>query len=83
MLKDYAKTSPVTFFSLPIIIMGLLVLSYFLYSTLLNQQIESRTEFLSRQVEISIDKLDQLVKEFEDEVPFIAEVDNFGQVFDL
>lgn len=83
MLKDYAKTSPVTFFSLPIIIMGLLILSYFLYSTLLNQQIESRTEFLGRQVEISIDKIDELVKEFEVEVPFIAEVDDFEQVFNL
>ena len=83
MLKDYAKTSLVTFFALPIIIIGLLILSYFLYSTLLTQQIESRTEFLDRQVEISIDKIDELVKEFSDEIPFIAEIDDFEQVFDL
>ena len=83
MLKDYAKTSLVTFFALPIIIIGLLILSYFLYSTLLTQQIESRTEFLGRQVEISIDKIDELVKEFSNEIPFIAETGDFEQVFDL
>ncbi|MBD81154.1 MAG: hypothetical protein CL840_19710 [Crocinitomicaceae bacterium] len=83
MLRDFAKTSPVTFFSLPIIIIGLLILSYFLYSTLLTQQIEARSKYLDRQVEISIDKIDQLIREFNNEIPFIAEIDDFGQVFDL
>ncbi|MCB0480281.1 MAG: response regulator [Flavobacteriales bacterium] len=82
MLKDFAKTSPVTFFSLPIIIIGLLVLSYFLYSTLLTNQINAKSEYLDRQLDITIDRVYQQVNEFRSEIPFLAEVDHFENVFD-
>lgn len=83
MLRDFAKTSPVTFFSLPIIIIGLLVLSYFLYSTLLTNQINAKSEYLDRQLDITIDKVYQQVNEFRSEIPFLAEVDNFEDVFEV
>ena len=82
MLKDFAKTSPVTFFALPIIIIGLLVLSYFLYSTLLNQQIDARSQYLSRQVEICIEHINGQIAEFEQEIPNLSQIDDFDQVFD-
>jgi len=52
MLKDFAKTSPVTFFALPVIIIGMLVLSYFLYSTLITNQIDSRQQFVEQQLKL-------------------------------
>lgn len=82
MLKDFAKTSPVTFFSLPIIIIGLLILSYFLYSTLLTNQINAKSEYLDRQLDITVDRVYNQVNEFRGEIPFLAEVDNFENVFD-
>jgi PAS domain S-box-containing protein len=82
MLRDYAKTSPVTFFALPIIIIGLLILSYFLYSTFITNQIDARSAYLNRQLQISIEKINRQVKEFNDEVPFLTEIDDFNQVFD-
>jgi PAS domain S-box-containing protein len=82
MLKDFAKTSPVTFFALPVIIVGLLILSYFLYSTLLNNQIDARSKYLDRQLGITIEKVHEQVSQFRNEVPFLSQVDDFSSVFD-
>lgn len=81
MLKDFAKTSPVTFFALPIIIIGMLVLSYFLYSTLINNQVESREQYLNKQLALSIDQLNNQVSDFKEEVPTLADLDDFSQIF--
>ncbi len=82
MLKDFAKTSPVTFFALPLLIIGLLVLSYFFYSTLLTNQIEARSTYLKGQLHVTIDGAHRQVDEFRAEIPFLSELDDFGVVFD-
>ncbi|MGB0404239.1 MAG: hypothetical protein ACPGEG_09090 [Salibacteraceae bacterium] len=81
MLKEYAKTSPVPFFALPVLIIGLLILSFFLYSTLLNQQIDSRTRFLDRQVSITIQDIEEQVASLNNEIPNLSQIDNFADVF--
>ncbi|UTW64271.1 hypothetical protein KFE98_09070 [bacterium SCSIO 12741] len=81
MLKDFAKTSPVTFFALPLLIIGLLVLSYFFYSTLLTNQIEARSTYLKGQLQVTIDGAHRQVDEFRSEIPFLSELDDFGVVF--
>ncbi len=81
MLKDFAKTSPVTFFALPIIIIGMLVLSYFLYSTLITNQIDSRQKYVSKQLELSTQQLEGQIVRFKKEFPYLADLDDFGAVF--
>ena len=81
MLNEYAKTSPVPFFALPILIIWLLILSFFLYSTLLNQQIDSRTKFLDRQVAITIEDIQDQIVSLKDEIPNLSKIDDFEDIF--
>jgi len=82
MLKDFAKTSPVTFFALPVIIIGMLVLSYFLYSTLITNQIDSRQQFVEQQLKLSTTHLETQIIEFKKEFLDLSKLDDFREVFD-
>ncbi len=83
MLKDFAKASPITFFALPVIVIGMIVLSYFLYSTLITNQIESRQQYLEKQLELSSSKVEQQILEFKKEFPYLADLDDFSSVFNV
>ena len=82
MLKDFAKTSPVTFFALPVIIIGMIVLSYFFYSTLITNQIDSRQHYIERQLELTAAQLETQIIEFKKDFSYLGAIDNFGEVFD-
>jgi PAS domain S-box-containing protein len=82
MLKDFAKTSPVTFFALPLIIIGMIVLSYFLYRTLITNQIDSRQHYIERQLELTTAQLETQIIEFRKDFSYLAAIDDFGEVFD-
>lgn len=81
MLKDFAKTSPVTFFALPIIIIGMIVLSYFMYSTLITNQINSRQQYIEKQLELSSEHVENQIIQFKKEFPNLADLEDFQAAF--
>ncbi|MCB0483409.1 MAG: hypothetical protein KDC37_02490, partial [Flavobacteriales bacterium] len=82
MLKDFARTSPVSFFALPVIIIGLLLSSYLMLSTLFDKQVEAKQKYLGRELDMAASRVLQQVEEFKNEIPYVSDADDFGQVFD-
>lgn len=60
----------------------MLVLSYFLYSTLITNQIDSRQHYIEQQLALSTSHLETQIIEFKKEFPYLADIDDFSEVFD-
>ena len=60
----------------------MLVLSYFLYSTLIANQIDSRQHYIEQQLALSTSHLETQIIQFKREFPYLADIDDFSEVFD-
>lgn len=81
MLKDLSRTSPVSFYALPFIVVGLVLSSYLIVTTLFENQVEAKKKYLTRELDMAAGRVLQQVEEFKSEIPYVSEADDFGQVF--
>jgi signal transduction histidine kinase/BarA-like signal transduction histidine kinase len=60
---------------------GLALSSYLILSTLLENQVQARKNYLERELSMASGRVQQQVEEFKNEIPYVSDADDFGAVF--